>query len=317
MKLNSAYLLTNPTVIIVGCGGTGGFVAEGLCRLLHGRDSQIILMDPDRVEPRNLLRQNFYAADVGRFKAQALAERLCQQFQRPVAYSCSAVKMDQALPLDPQGTVVVGCVDNAEARRALAADFQGRAMPYGSVSKYWWVDSGNGDTFGQVLIGNAARDTLKLSFMEKDGICCFLPLPTLQMPSILLEAPASVPAPDCAQAVLEGDQDPVINQWMAAAVLTVLERLLTGSCTWMRLSVDMRRGYMQPQEATPENVARLMGVSIKHLTGVSKPVKKGGDTHGGNKSSPSHARRRPPRNPAGAQQPASIGAAANPGPLGA
>ncbi|MEK7872710.1 MAG: hypothetical protein AAB502_02480, partial [Chloroflexota bacterium] len=262
------------------------------------------------------LRQNFYAKDVGRFKAQALAERLCPQFQRPVGYSCSAVKMDQALPLDPQGTVVVGCVDNAEARKALAADFQGRAMPYGSVSKYWWVDSGNGDTFGQVLIGNVTQKLLKLSFMEKDGLCCFLPLPTLQMPSILIPAPEPAPAPDCAQAVLEGDQDPVINQMMAAAVLTVLERLLTGSCTWMRLSVDMRRGYIQPQEATPENVARLMGVSIKYLTGVSKSQKKGGDTHGRNKPRGGRSRRRPPRNPASGQQPANT-AAANPGPLSA
>ena len=36
----------------------------------------IVLVDHDRVEPHNLLRQNFYPEDVGRFKSQALADRL-------------------------------------------------------------------------------------------------------------------------------------------------------------------------------------------------------------------------------------------------
>ena len=46
---------------MVGTGGTGGFVAEGLCRLFQGREATIVLVDHDRVEPHNLLRQNFYA----------------------------------------------------------------------------------------------------------------------------------------------------------------------------------------------------------------------------------------------------------------
>ena len=48
---------------------TGGYVAEGLCRLFQGREAAIVLVDHDRVEPHNLLRQNFYPEDVGRFKS--------------------------------------------------------------------------------------------------------------------------------------------------------------------------------------------------------------------------------------------------------
>ena len=76
--LDNAFLLDNPWITVVGCGGTGGFVAEGLCRLFQGRQATIVLVDHDRVEPHNLLRQNFYAEDVGRFKSQALADRLAQ-----------------------------------------------------------------------------------------------------------------------------------------------------------------------------------------------------------------------------------------------
>ena len=50
-------------VVVVGCGGTGGFVAEGLCRLLP-RDYTLVLIDGDLVEPANLQRQNFYTEDL-------------------------------------------------------------------------------------------------------------------------------------------------------------------------------------------------------------------------------------------------------------
>ena len=44
------------TIVLVGCGGTGGFLAESICRLLIGRPSRIFLVDPDRVEPHNVGR---------------------------------------------------------------------------------------------------------------------------------------------------------------------------------------------------------------------------------------------------------------------
>ena len=82
--LDNEFLLDNPWITVVGCGGTGGFVAEGLCRLFQGRKATIVLVDHDRVEPHNLLRQNFYAEDVGQFKSKALADRLARAYRRPV-----------------------------------------------------------------------------------------------------------------------------------------------------------------------------------------------------------------------------------------
>ena len=76
----------------------GGFVAEGLCRLLQGRETTIVLVDHDRVEPHNLLRQNFYAEDVGRFKSQALADRLARAYRRPVGYSVYPFREEDSRP---------------------------------------------------------------------------------------------------------------------------------------------------------------------------------------------------------------------------
>jgi tRNA A37 threonylcarbamoyladenosine dehydratase len=47
------------TIVLVGCGGTGGFLAQALARLLLGRRAALFLVDPDRVGPENLGRQAF------------------------------------------------------------------------------------------------------------------------------------------------------------------------------------------------------------------------------------------------------------------
>ena len=73
--------------MLVGCGGTGGYLAEALCRLLIGRRSRLFLVDLDRVEEHNVARQAFDTADAGRFKAQVLAERLSRRFGREIGYS--------------------------------------------------------------------------------------------------------------------------------------------------------------------------------------------------------------------------------------
>ena len=96
--LDNAFLLDNPWITVVGCGGTGGFVAEGLCRLLQGRQATIVLVDHDRVEPHNLLRQNYYPEDEGRFKSQALADRLAKAYRRPVGYSVYLFRDEDSRP---------------------------------------------------------------------------------------------------------------------------------------------------------------------------------------------------------------------------
>ena len=155
--LDNAFLLDNPWITVVGCGGTGGFVAEGLCRLFQGREATIVLVDHDRVEPHNLLRQNFYAEDVGKFKSQALADRLARAYRRPVGYSVYPFRDEDSRPnghrypgLPNYGDcLIIGCADNAAARRAMAECLPGDPCR-------WLIDAGNDTNWGQVLVGNVA-----------------------------------------------------------------------------------------------------------------------------------------------------------------
>ena len=83
----------DPSIAVVGCGGTGSLVAEGLCRLLLTQpEMKLLLVDHDTVEPHNLLRKAFYPGDVGRFKAEVLATRLSKLYGRPIGYSVQAFR---------------------------------------------------------------------------------------------------------------------------------------------------------------------------------------------------------------------------------
>jgi hypothetical protein len=236
-SLKNSFIMRNFYVSVVGCGGTGGFVAESLCRLLP-RDANLILIDNDHVEERNLARQNFIRSELGQFKSEVLAKRLSQRFDRGVGYSTLPVAMVNLLTPG----LVIGCVDNGPARKDIAQKvsktFQTSAYTY----SYWWVDSGNGNNYGQVIIGNGN----KVNFEDDTpDICYELPLPTIQLPELLKQ----VPQPQsCAQ---DDEQNPTINLVMAAIVVDVIRRILEGTCPWSQLYLDLQAGILTPVYIQP------------------------------------------------------------------
>jgi len=243
--LDNSFAQGHFTVTVVGCGGTGGFVAEGLARLLPPR-AGLALIDHDRVEERNLIRQNFRRSELGRFKSEALAMRLSRDYLLPVAYSTFPIRVAE---LRHPG-LVVGCVDNGLARRHIAERMEEGAFTWVGgysyavprelqsgpqlVTELWWVDAGNGENFGQILIGNSK------GFAEKSGRVLALPMPSMQRPDILQETPIQR---DCADIP---EQGPTINQVMAAMVVEVIRRLIEGTCPWMQLYLDLQNGTLTP-----------------------------------------------------------------------
>ena len=190
--LDNAFLLDNPWITVVGCGGTGGFVAEGLCRLFQGREATIVLVDHDRVEPHNLLRQNFYA---GGCRAALRARPSPTGWPGP----STASRRLLGLPLPggatpaPTGTAtrafppygetpcIIGCADNAAARRAMAECLPGDP-------RRWLIDAGNDTNWGQVLIGNVSGEVSwdEPAFSRRD-----------LLPAARARAPASRSAHGC------------------------------------------------------------------------------------------------------------------------
>ena len=268
------------TIILVGCGGTGGFLAEAVCRLLIGRPAHLYLVDMDRVEPHNVARQAFDRSEVGHFKAEVLARRLSRRFGREIGYSVLPYDRELHSQLFDHSrsrlNLLLGCVDNAAARRAIAETL---GVPIGGHSYsraaggVWWLDCGNGRNSGQILLGNVARpEELRGAFVSQTGLCRALPAPSLQRPDLLEAPPEPQPRLDCAEAVAQGDQGPTINQVVAAIAASYIEKLLAGTCTWMASYFDLDDGTLRCVAADPKTVAGMAGL---HPNAVAPPASKG------------------------------------------
>lgn len=71
------------TFVMIGCGGIGYHMADSLVRLVRNiEDSELYLVDGKRVLNKNLARQ-FGEGDVGRPKAELLAEKLSASLLGP------------------------------------------------------------------------------------------------------------------------------------------------------------------------------------------------------------------------------------------
>ena len=76
--------------LIVGCGGTGGNFTSMLGRYLYDNGvadhCAITLIDGDFVENKNIGRQPFLPCDIGRNKAEVMAEVLTEVFDIKCGY---------------------------------------------------------------------------------------------------------------------------------------------------------------------------------------------------------------------------------------
>lgn len=81
-------ILKDKTVLVLGCGGVGGFVCEALVRSAIGR---LIIVDYDTVDETNINRQIIaLASTIGRKKVDVLEERI-----KDINTSCEVVKIDK------------------------------------------------------------------------------------------------------------------------------------------------------------------------------------------------------------------------------
>ena len=258
-------------IVVVGCGGTGAYLAEAICRLLIGIRASLYLVDLDRVEPHNVARQAFDDSDVGKFKAEVLASRLAHRLHREVGYS--VLPYDAALHGDVFGSgatarlsLIVGCVDNARARQSIAKTLEQSISGRWDRRCLWWLDCGNERDSGQILLGNVTNpEDLRGTFAADLGLCRALPAPSLQRPDLLVTPPAPEPELDCAERVVRGDQGPTINQVVAAIAASFVEKLLASTCSWLGIYFDMEQGTLRTIQAEPKVVAQLSDLHVNAL----------------------------------------------------
>jgi PRTRC genetic system ThiF family protein len=226
----------NPrNITLIGCGGTGAHLARLIARLLAHMQSQRLkipqlrLIDPDRVELKNVGRQLFAPADVGRFKAEVIAQRLSSVFGLGIEWVNEPFDSQKHLDGDGYGAILIDAVDNYLARCEIAKATHGYSRLL--------ISCGNHRDAGQVCIGNLAKQgDLKryLTELEKYPHHHHLPLKALPnayllFPNLLeAETPMVMPTPHmtCADLILHNEQDLFINDTMALVAARYVQQIL-------------------------------------------------------------------------------------------
>lgn len=224
------------TIHLIGCGGTGSWLAPHLARVtkllqdVHHLGVRLVFWDPDAVEEKNIFRQNFCEAEIGANKAESLARRfglawgigiiaVGVPFSRDAMYrnNLGARYGDNNLP------VFITCVDNNRARQDVA----------GACSEIyaWWLDCGNLKTAGQVSVGRELPPR-EPSPLRLPSMTTWTPLPSVQFPGILQDEEEikkeKVDYSDlsCADIALGDEQGLSINQAIASTASAMLMKLL-------------------------------------------------------------------------------------------
>lgn len=266
--INSRLLQGHVKVALVGCGGTGSQVLTGLARLHtamialgHPGGLSVTAYDPDTVSKSNVGRQLFSPADVGHNKAALLVHRLNAFFglnwkAKPVKFESDSFGYND-LP-----HIIMSCVDTKAARREIAKFCGNNSVPY-------WLDFGNDQVSGQVILGQPKR-----RFEQRRKEDCLMDLPCVNdlFPSIMDENEPEDDTPSCSLAESLEKQDLFINQQVATSGLKILWKLFrNGGLDNHGAFINQESGIETPLPVDPEAWERFKPMKKKR---VRKPAKK-------------------------------------------
>ncbi len=255
---------------LVGCGGTGSWLAPSLCRIARtltrqDKNATLIFIDRDTVEPKNILRQNFCDAEIGFNKAQTLALRYSLSWgidiqALPDSFNPEIVARDY-YQREHKLKIVIGCVDNANARQSIARALSQYQSWHTSdrPTELWWLDCGNHSHSGQVLIGSHLSTEIDVYQFHQLG-CLKLPAPCLQHPELLEPKPEELFETNisCAELDLLDTQSLTINQRMAAEAASYLFQLITGKLNRLATYLDLGSGFTTSTFITEEAISKII-----------------------------------------------------------
>ena len=148
------------SVCVVGAGGTGSQVLTCLARMnstliaLGHPGLHVTAIDPDTVSEANLGRQLFSKPDIGRFKTDVLIERINRFFNLNWESCTKRLDRTMALPYN----IIISCVDSVESRKIIkdltTTDIKTKIVDDDFTKQYYWMDFGNGNNSGQVILSD-------------------------------------------------------------------------------------------------------------------------------------------------------------------
>lgn len=247
-RIPEALLQRRVNVALVGAGGTGSQMLTGLARLdaalralEHPGGLHVTVFDPDVVTRANVGRQLFSPADIGQAKACVLIHRLNCWYG--LDWEAVSAKFELSASGRNQTNVVISCVDSAAARRDV---FSRMKSGYGSMN--YWLDCGNRQNDGQVVLGELAAwisDTQRGGKSKK--ALNRLPHVMDLYPDLMDETIPEDDAPSCSLAESLEKQDLFINDHVSRWALHLLWTLFrAGSIEHHGYLINLVDGAVNP-----------------------------------------------------------------------
>ncbi len=229
-------------IIIIGAGGTGGYVIPHLYRIAYasGRQCRVVIADGDIVERKNLIRQNFAGCDIGENKAEVMAARYSEVFGIETEYIPDFIESEERLydlltygqPQYWSGErryipVLIGAVDNNRSRVMCNNVFE-------RLDDVIYIDSGNDEFSGQVVCG-----------AKRSGRVISKPVARVY-PDILTDTEKFPSELSCAERNVSAPQTIAANVFASTAIVSMLYYLLIeGELKTNRLAFSSRRLLMK------------------------------------------------------------------------
>lgn len=228
------------SILIIGAGGTGGYVIPHLYRIAYAtrRKYRVVIADGDIVEKKNLIRQNFSQFDIGVNKAEAMAERYSETFGIETEYVPEYIEdedmlCDLLIPKTIEARsqkpayIIIGAVDNNRSRVMCHNVFN-------KLDDVIYIDSGNGEYTGQVVCG-----------IKENGKVVSPPVAEIY-PDILTDTEKLPSELSCAERSVSAPQSIAANIFAATAISTMLYYLLAkGELETTRIAFSSRRLLMK------------------------------------------------------------------------
>lgn len=250
-------ILTKYHFLVIGAGGTGTCLLPNLTRLLFTNSKSrsmigsLMIVDGDRVEEKNLARQNFIEDDIGASKSMVFAENLNDGLIAEICESCDSIpywsakdgyitNVDQLMSyfrdkdscaVDYNGVMIlnipfiIGCVDNNHCRMICEQFFE-------KSLNCFYYDAGNEFISGEVIYAHKINGEV------------LSPTKSFYFPEMKTEKTKAVTEMSCEELTISHPQTLVANSGAAWFLLSGISTLFANNkCNFFE-RIQKNLGYV-------------------------------------------------------------------------